>query len=594
MSTIQNLAQMCHKEEGVTMQYPLKEKIGHPDLLIGRQKEFEKFQKWIDFIPKMGSKSRVILARRKSGKTAFVQRIFNKLWSENGQVIPFYFAFEEDKIWLPKLAIQYYCAFASHVISFYERNPDFVDNHLSLEEISEYGKAKLIKFFVDDVKFLLEELKGGSGDLMWHTACYAPHRFASVYDKRILVILDEFQYITQSVYPDQQLQTKPIETKAGSYHTVVESKIAPMLVTGSYVGWLLNIADKYLEAGRLSNIRMSPYLTPDEGLQAVFKYAEFYNEPLTNETASLINRLCMSDPFFISCVVQSDYEDRDLTTEQGVIDTVNYEITDRDSEMSKTWNEYIQLTLSRINDIHAKNILLHLSKNNDRIWTPKELKDKLNLDISEKEIFRKLLLMAEADVIVQGLADIDFQGLQDGTLNLVLRNRFEKEITGFAPDLKKEFHEQIQELKKDKQRLQGMLNNISGKMAEYQLAVAFLSRKRFPLSVFFSDTTDNTELNIVDVRQRFSVQREDGKNMEIDIAAESNCGRVVLIEVKKRQEKSGIKEVQDFQEKVNVYARQFPDKTVLTAFLSLGGFTEEATAFCKSMGIGMADKIQFM
>ncbi|KHD04887.1 hypothetical protein PN36_27080 [Candidatus Thiomargarita nelsonii] len=39
------------------------------------------------------------------------------------------------------------------------------------------------------------------------------------------------------------------------------------------------------------------------------------------------------------------------------------------------------------------------------------------------------------------MADIEFRGLQDGTLNLILRNRFEKEIEQFEPpsDLKSEF-----------------------------------------------------------------------------------------------------------------------------------------------------------
>jgi len=72
------------------MQYPLREKIGDPELLVGREREWKNFGKWLRYIPKKLGQSRVILARRKSGKTAFVQRIFNQLWSENGAVIPFY------------------------------------------------------------------------------------------------------------------------------------------------------------------------------------------------------------------------------------------------------------------------------------------------------------------------------------------------------------------------------------------------------------------------------------------------------------------------------------------------------------------------
>jgi hypothetical protein len=233
----------------------------------------------------------------------------------------------------------------------------------------------------------------------------------------------------------------------------------------------MSIIGKYLEAGRLKPIRFSPYLTPEAGLQAVYKYAEFFQEPLSNEAAVQINQLCLSDPFFISCVIESNYEDKDLATTEGVINTVHYEISDRHSEMSETWNEYLQLTLQRVNDRHAKNLLLHLSKHADRYWTPQELKEALALDLEVNEIQRKLVILSEADVIDRGVADIQFRGLQDGTLNLILRNRFEEEINQFAPDLKQDFRQQIQRLTTEKRQLQGMLNHLSGLLAERLLAL---------------------------------------------------------------------------------------------------------------------------
>ncbi|MCE7989875.1 MAG: hypothetical protein DYG89_52680 [Caldilinea sp. CFX5] len=90
------------------MQYPLEEKIGNPDLLIGREAEFARFHKWIDNMPRKLSKSWAILGRRKSGKTAFVQRLFNQLWSANGQVIPFYISIPEAPIWFGNLIVKYY------------------------------------------------------------------------------------------------------------------------------------------------------------------------------------------------------------------------------------------------------------------------------------------------------------------------------------------------------------------------------------------------------------------------------------------------------------------------------------------------------
>ena len=98
-------------------------------------------------------------------------------------------------------------------------------------ERSSYGLAKPIKLLVRDVDFLLQQK--GSHDLMWKRAYMAPHRFADVFDQRILVILDEFQNLAGNVYRDEKCEGKPDESMPGSFHSVVESKVAPMLVTGA-------------------------------------------------------------------------------------------------------------------------------------------------------------------------------------------------------------------------------------------------------------------------------------------------------------------------------------------------------------------------
>ena len=149
-----------------------------------------------------------------------MQRIFNQLWSENGAVIPFYFDIAENKIWYPDLAIDYYRAFASQYISFLERDESLVKTPLSLEEIRAYGTSS-IKLLVRDVDSLLNDQQKGNHDLMWITAYTAPHRFADVFDQRILVMLDEFQNLAGYIYRDEKCEGKPDESMPGSFHSVV-------------------------------------------------------------------------------------------------------------------------------------------------------------------------------------------------------------------------------------------------------------------------------------------------------------------------------------------------------------------------------------
>jgi hypothetical protein len=508
-------------------------------------------------------------------------------------VIPFYFSFEESKIWYPDLAMRYYRTFASQYISFVERDAQLVRQPLTLEEIRQYGVTKQHPLLVRDIDSLLTDKGRGFYAAVWETAYSAPHRFATYLDLRWLVILDEFQYITQYVYHDEKLDGNPDDTLPGSYHSLSESKYAPMLVTGSYPGWLLNIFSKYLEAGRLRPTKLSPYLANDEGLEAVYRYAQYFGAELTNDTAVQINELCFSDPFFITCVLDSDYPNKDLTTAKGVIEVVTYEISDRGSEMSKTWNEYLRKTFSQVNDRHAKSLLLFLNKYPERYWTTKELKEQLHIqELTERELQKRLEAMVEADVLEQGVADIQFRGLSDGTLHLIIQSRFEEEINQFVPNLPQEFEKKLAALEKENRSLRGQLNQLSGMVAEYQLAVAMRSRKRFPLTDFFQGVTDTSVLNLTLVQQRVLLQREDGKTLELDIVATSNGGRVVLVEVKKTQVKTGLTIVTEFEEKVQVYQRQHPEESLLPAFLSLGGFTEEALQFCQTHGIAWAERLE--
>jgi len=235
-----------------------------------------------------------------------------------------------------------------------------------------------------------------------------------------------------------------------------------------------------------------------------------------------------------------------------------------------------------------------LSQHNDQEFTPHDLKIQLNIPISENKIQERLQELVKADLIEEGSSDIDYHGLKDGTLNLVLRNRFQKEILSFAPNFVEEFRQEIEILKKDKQRLIGQLSNIVGKTAELQLMSEFRSNNRFKLSTYFQHVSDDHLLNIIDVKTRFYFQRPDGKNMEIDVIAESDCGRVVLVEVKKMSKPAGVSFVSQFLEKVNVYSDMYSQHTVLPAFFSLGGFTDEAMVLCQSHNIATTDKLKFI
>jgi hypothetical protein len=59
------------------------------DLFTGRKEELAYFRKWINGIKERKSQSTAILARRKMGKTALLERLFNITFYKNNGVIPY-------------------------------------------------------------------------------------------------------------------------------------------------------------------------------------------------------------------------------------------------------------------------------------------------------------------------------------------------------------------------------------------------------------------------------------------------------------------------------------------------------------------------
>jgi hypothetical protein len=119
------------------MNYALKERIGKPELFTGRKEELAYFLKWINDIKQEKSQSTAILARRKMGKTALMERLFNITFYRNDGVIPFYYEIKEVKMWVVDFCQDFFLTFIYQYIAFKTRKPEY----LKPETRSDFGKA---------------------------------------------------------------------------------------------------------------------------------------------------------------------------------------------------------------------------------------------------------------------------------------------------------------------------------------------------------------------------------------------------------------------------------------------------------------------
>ncbi|MCP4151224.1 MAG: hypothetical protein GY757_26005, partial [bacterium] len=247
----------------------------------------------------------------------------------------------------------------------------------------------------------------------------------------------------------------------------MELKYAPMLVSGSYIGWMTQMMQEMFVGGRLKWTPISPKLAFEEGMEAVFRYANYHNIPITEKTALVMNILAQSDPFYISVLFGSDCPGKDFSTSDGVIHTLTYEMKDRGGELFRTWSEYIDSTVKQVNDIYGKKVLLYLSKERHKECTRAEIREYIGWPSEkDRELEEKLRILEYGGLITRSSSDFHYQGIPDDILDLIFRERYQYEIEMVKPDVNAELSGKIKTLEREKKSLEGMLSELKGRMLE--------------------------------------------------------------------------------------------------------------------------------
>ncbi|MDJ0840845.1 MAG: hypothetical protein QNK37_30315 [Acidobacteriota bacterium] len=557
---------------------PLKEDIGPVDLFTGRSREMKYFLKWVDLVKREIGPSQCILARKRRGKTAFLQRFYNVLYTRGDEkIIPFYFRIPEQKTDFRAFTLQFYKTLITQYLSFKKRLTDPLDAGISLEVLEEMCAEDPV--LAENVK-QMRRLSAESIDLAWVKTRELGATISHKKDERIIQIIDEFQFMDQYIYDGRE--KKPL---CGAYQSTGESKISPQIISGSYVGWLDSIIRKMV--GRYTSFYMHA-LPDDESVATIYNYAHFYRCLVTSEDAAYIARLCHNDPFYISRIFQSPVREEHITPEVArEVMTYETRVGNEFGEISKMWGEYIFSAFKRINDVNAKKIVLYLAKNQDREFRRGELKDLLDLEINDMELEDRMEKLVKADIIGRGSSMSKYKGLGDDIFALVFRKIYEDEIAAVdASKIEEEFEQKYQTLK-------GKYSNAVGLAAEHkvryylgQVGPARLNAAELTLA----DTENLPDLGPFSTIRKRSEHWELNKRLEIDLYAEAaEPGRPNLaVEVKDWKRKVGAAQVTEYIAKKKLLEKRLPGATLFMLY-SEHAFTRDQVDRLDAEGILACD-----
>ncbi len=538
--------------------YALPELIGDTNLFVGRKKEFDFFLGvWYNRLIGNIAQSQAIVARRKKGKTAFLQRLFNILWScPETSVIPFYFSFKDFNTTLAEFAKSFFATFTNHYLSFSEKNVEYLQNPYSFELLDTLiEKVPELSRHYESIKRFKAANEWG---LMWEVASRAPFETAVSQKIKVVQILDEFQNINEYVY---DYRGQKIDTLSGTYLDLAEKKEAPLIISGSEVHGLmkiiLNLTARFKE-------RTLGNLPEEEAKEAIRRYA-YVSQTKINELAEeKIWNLTQGDPLYIRALMLSEHnETRDYTREDNIVETYTQEITH--GEIYDTWMEYIAKIFLEVNKRNAKRLLLYLFQAGEERTRAQIIKD-LNLDITDSELETKLQKLIKADLISSGSTAFRYTVAKDKTYELVFRRLYQDEIDNFIPDIRKELRQEM-----------GRTSYEKGKFREY------LVRERIKKPFNLKDLSENG-IDLV-IKPKTILERETVKvglgEREIDLIVKGNVK--LWIDVKDTKGKYGKREADRWIEIKQDIIEKNPK--VLFATYSQNGYTSSAKELLVSNGV---------
>jgi len=562
------------------MKIYLKEKIGDPDLFTGRKDELAFLLNWMEGIKGELSQSRSLLARRKTGKTAILQRLFNIVFDKNDQVIPIYYEVKESKQWAVEFCKDFFLTVVYQYTAFRSRKTEYLDYDIrkDFDTARQIVKKEGLDFLADWVDGVRNLVAEESIDFLWTTVRDFPRGLATRDDMRIMHIIDEFQYLNRKIYMDKK-KTRLLDDFAQAYMSTAEYKNAPLLVSGSWVGWLMYDLLKMPARFKLSTLKNMPEA---EATEMILKYSAIQKTALTPETVHLVAMILEGNPFYISAVMQSDFPDKDLTTPEGVLAVLEYETLNEEGGIRGTWMEYIESAFDRINDKNAKNIVLYLSKNRERPVSRKEIREKLVPDMDDYDLEKKMRALIKTDIIQRGRSNFYYQGVQDNIFDKVFRGQYAEDIEAFDPsEITRDYKALSEDIRRKYNSLSGKYNHFKGKFAEFVI-IRKLARRAYQKNDLFKSMLCNLpdDFNFVEYASVWSWSASPlyKADIQVDIFARAKGDGYGLIgEVKNRRKpKFSKKEVSEFKAKADELMRLENVNKALLFVICKAGFTPAA------------------
>ncbi|MEM7536924.1 MAG: ATP-binding protein [Chloroflexota bacterium] len=563
---------------------------------VNRSFELDWLWTWASEVPK-SFRSQALVGLRCTGKTAILHKIFNRLYHEQEKVLPVYVTFgdyvrqTEKKIDAYSFATEFFEGYWRSYLSFKYRQPEFhrkiigfTNLHLFAQEVSD----KLALEWFDDFNRNLDS-KRTDGRGMAKLVIAMPNAIAREYNKSTVIMIDEFQALTNVVDPD----TGRYYDITNFFQRASEARKAPLIVSGSSISMMVDEALVGALSGRFKSTHLEP-LTQDYATDMIFHLAEVYNINVTERQALEIWEATRGYPYSIECLLRDpDFPSENQPDEASLADFFVHVLTSKTSELREHYHEEFGKYISQLNDATRK-VLLWIIKNPKKRVRPVNIVSDLAMD--EDAVRESLDQLYKGDVI-KSTGWFTYEDPANPLLRQYIYHQHRDEVENLAPDMA------LDDLRKEINSIRGEANRRVGHLAEIIVGGVMnqFDRREVDGKLYFGVDEAVVLPKMTQIDRREGVIKK-GEQNEIDIIGEYTIPNpqggepktgAWFVSVRYRNEKMGVGEIKKFIKHAAETQSEKQYAEVTRWYFSKLGFTNDAMTLLRKEGIYYSDLGKF-
>jgi hypothetical protein len=564
-------------------------------LFVDRHTELDMLWEWATSIPHRLGNSYALIGRRRTGKTAILVKLFNRLFHEQERVLPVFVSFaryldREEPITYYDFAREYLSGYLRSYLAFRYRKPLVWSEHLELERLHDLAR-QVQDAYALDLWERYEETRASADVAAAHGLAQwvinFPRGMARSRDMPTAIIVDEFQVLTNVYDPRQDVH----HDLTDSFQWAVDTRWAPVLLSGSAVSLLVSQALGGMLSGRIRHWYLKP-LAREYAHDLVFRLGDFAQVTVNEELAETVWQLTAGYPYPIYSLMTSPCPARQRYPALDALETVQtFELTDLNGLLWQHYRQEFEKYSRQLNEGPiTRQVMLWATRYPGQRIDAEHVAQELG--VTAREVQAALEKLHWVDV-VEKIGLISYNGPTDPMLRRYIEYQHYTEIEKLTPA------RALKDWEREYKRLRGQVNNFMGEVAEVYVAAIMraFDGGQVEGTAYFSHTGMVTLPVFEKIERRGGIVKA-GVPIEIDLTGQwtlpDEGGQGAwLVQVKYTQAPIGVDDVQRFLTQTAAVTAKENYAHVTRWYFCKQGYTAEAAQALQQAGVLFSDREQF-